>query len=62
MAHDGLSRHCRHAPTDGPHECTGCTCTCHPEAIRVSHGAPIRDTETIQKRIDALRAAIRCAA
>jgi hypothetical protein len=57
--HDGLSAHCatgRH----GPQWCTGCTCPaddCHPDAVRVSHGAPVTDPTRTRALADTVRAA-----
>lgn len=54
--HDGLSTNCaagRHAP-----HCAGCTCAdCHPEDVRVAHGAAITDHAVTEARANAVRAA-----
>lgn len=53
---DGLSTNCA-AGRHGTHSCAGCTCPCHPEAIRVSHGAPIEDHAATETRANVVRAA-----
>jgi len=54
-----LAPNCRPTPsTDDPtHECTGCPCVCHPEHVRVSHGAPIEDHAATETRASVIRAA-----
>lgn len=57
--HDGRSTNCAN-DRHGTRWCAGCTCAapgCHPEPIRISHGAPITDHAVTETRANAVRAA-----
>lgn len=58
MAVTRLAPNCRPSDTGDPtHECAGCTCHCHPEVVRVSHGAPITNHRRTRARADEVRRA-----